>query len=348
MVFGVPWNKQADAASPQRSMDELMVTARIAAEQLVRDLERARQLTREWADEKLTDVLVDTAISTSLHQLARTGCWGEANRVASGEFWRIAGPLLAVGRLQRHARLKPRGYAGDYQMLDWICSGDCCDHPLGRAFDRYFQCQAAPQAVRSRTIQTAAALVTHCLQTDAARLHVVSLGAGPAIDIGQALSLLSEERRARLRVTLLDLDPEALDSAHRRLKPLLPSDAVECIRENLFRLPQRRHPEKILGSPSFLVCSGLFDYLGDVTATDMLRLLWQRLGEGGQLLVGNFMPHNPTRAYMEWIGNWYLIYRTADELERLGVQAGIPGDLFSISTERLGVDLFLIARKPPG
>lgn len=344
MAFGVPWNQPAAVGAPQQSLDELLVTARTAGEQLLEDLERARQLTREWADVQLADALVDAALSASLHVLARTGCWGDANRMASGEFWRVAGPLLAVGRLQRHARLKPRGYAGDYQMLDWICSGDCCEHPLGRAFDRYFQSQAAPQAVRSRTAQTAAALASHCLRTEAADCHVVSVGAGPAIDICQALRLLPEERRARLRVTLLDLDPEALDFARQRLQPLLPSAALECVRENLFRLPQKRHPEEILGSPSFVICSGLFDYLGDQQATDMLRLLWQRLGAGGRLLVGNFLPHNPTRAYMEWIGNWYLIYRTAEELECLGVQAGIPGDSFSISTETLGVDLFLIAR----
>jgi hypothetical protein len=324
---------------------ELFAVARSAAEQLLVDLERAQQVTDDWANQRLTDALVAAALSSCLHQLAATGCWGDANRLASNELWRIAGPVLQVGVLQCRARFKPRGYAGDYQMLQWIVAEYCCEHPLGRAFDRFFQCQAAPAAVRSRTEQIAASLATQCLRADAAEFHVVSVGAGPASDIHLGLSLLPEDYRGRVRVKLLDLDPDALQFARQNVGPLLPPGSLQCIRENLYRLARGPHPEEILGTPEFLICSGLFDYLEDQTAVEMLRLFWQRLGKGGLLLVGNFAPHNPTRAYMEWIGNWYLIYRTADELEKLAVQAGIPAEVFCIGSEKLGADLFIIARK---
>jgi len=77
----------------------------------------------------------------------------------------------------------------------------------------------------------------------------------------------------------------------------------------------------------------------------MLRWFWEQLAPGGSLLVGNFAPHNPTRAYMEWIGNWYLIYRTVEEMHELAARAGIPADQVTIGCERLGVDLFLAGRK---
>ena len=345
MVFGAPWNPWATSGQPQADPQQLLQIACAAGEQLVADLDRARQLTAQWADKKLAEMLVDAAISASLHRLAATGCWGEANRLPSQEFWRIAGPLLESGVLQCHARLKPRGYAGDYQMLRWIGTDYCCDHPLGWAFDRYFQRQAAPQAVRYRTQQIAVSLVAHCLQADAPNYHVVSVGSGPADDICQALAVLPEDRHPRLQVTLLDLDPEAVEFAGRQLAPRLRPGALRCLRENLFRLPQNPRAEKLLGTPDFLICSGLFDYLPDAAATAMLRLFWERLAEGGVLLVWNFAPHNPTRAYMEWIGNWYLIYRTGTDFGRLAAGAGIPPDKCSLASEALGVNLFLIARK---
>ena len=46
---------------------------------------------------------------------------------------------------------------------------------------------------------------------------------------------------------------------------------------------------------------------------------------------------------MEWSGNWYLTYRTADGLARLALAAGIPPAAVRIGSEELGVDLFLIA-----
>jgi len=346
MSFGLPWHGRGASGHTQpRSQETLLAAARTAAEHLVHDLDQARRLTADWTNQKLSDALVETALSTCLHRLAHTGCWGDANRLPSQELWRIAGPLLEVGVLQHRARFKPRGYAGDYQMLHWIATDYCCEHPLGRAFDRYFQRQAAPQAVRSSTAQIAAALAAHCLQGAAAGYHVVSVGAGPASDIQQALAFLPADHRRRLRVTLLDLDPEALEFARGQVQPPLPPDAVRCVRENLYRLPRRSQPRQVFETADFLACPGLFDYLDDETAVEMLRLFWQRLGAGGLLLVGNFAPHNPTRAYMEWIGNWYLTYRTAQDLERLGIQAGIPTGQFSIGSEALGVDLFLIARK---
>jgi hypothetical protein len=247
--------------------------------------------------------------------------------------------------LQHHARFKPRGYAGDYQMLDWINMNYCCDHPLGRAFDRFFQRQAAPQAVRNRAHQTAASLAAHCLGAGDAEYQIVSVGSGPSADIYEALAGLPEKRREQVRVTLLDLDPEALEFAQRHLAPLLRPSAVGCIRENLFRLPQNRRADDLFGKPDFLICSGLFDYLADDAAVAMLRLFWDLLAKNGLLLVWNFAPHNPTRAYMEWMGNWYLTYRTGEDLLRLADAANIPRDSFAVGSEVIGVDLYLSARK---
>ena len=341
MSFGTPWND--DNRSPRHAPGsrELAAEVRRAAEKLIADLEQAERLTGNWAREELADALVDAALSQCLSRLSATGCWGEENRLPSSELWSAAGRLLEVGSLQHHARSKPHGYAGDYEMLTRICEQSSCRHPLGRVFDRYFLRQAAPQAVRSRTWQTVAALVSHCMKR-CGGYHAVSVGSGPAIELREAIGMLPGDRRAELRVTLLDLDPAALDCARHRIEPLLPSGALRCVRTNLARLAQTADRATILGSPDFLVCSGLFDYLDDDSATATLRLFWERLAGGGLLLVGNFAPHNPTRAYMEWIGNWYLTYRTAEQLTRLATRAEIPPEKFTVGCEQLGVDLFLI------
>jgi hypothetical protein len=64
------------------------------------------------------------------------------------------------------------------------------------------------------------------------------------------------------------------------------------------------------------------------------------------MLVGNFVPNHPTRAYMEWIGNWYLQYRSFDDMRRLAEIAGIPAECRTIGADRIGADLFLTATKP--
>jgi extracellular factor (EF) 3-hydroxypalmitic acid methyl ester biosynthesis protein len=345
LVF-LPLGVPTGAASRQpRSETALLDEVRAAATHLVRELKHAEEATAGWSDRELSEILVDAALSECLAQLASTGCWGETNRIPSSELWRIAGPVLEVGSLQHHARFKPYGYAGDHVMLARICERSVCDHTLGSVFDRYFLRQAAPEAVRARTEHVAASLVSHRLAHAGGEYQAVSVGAGPALDISQAVAALPREFRATLGVRLLDLDPDALDAAGKRLEPQLPVDRVTCTRTNLHRLAKGARGADELGTANFLVCSGFFDYLDDPTATALLGLFWRQLAPGGLLLVGNFAPHNPSRAYMEWIGNWYLKYRTPEELERLAVQAAIPRDRFRLGCERTGVDLFLVVTK---
>lgn len=318
-----------------------------AGEQLLDDLRRGEALTRGWSQEKeqLGDAVVDAALSRCLARLATTGLWGEPNRIPSSELWRIGGPWLETGWLQHRARFKPLGYAGDFEMLARICEKKCCEDPLGRLFDRYFLRQAAPAAVRARTVQIAHTLVAECLGRGVEPYRVVSVGAGPALDIDRAVALLPEVHRDSLRVTLLDIDPKALDFARRRLELRLAPDRVRCERANLARLCKTAGNLELLGSPDLLVCSGLLDYMTDQAATELLAGFWERLSPGGLLLVGNFSLHNATRAYMEWIGNWYLVYRTPQQMAHLAVAAGIPAGQFTIHTERLGVVLFVAGRK---
>jgi hypothetical protein len=326
--------------------NELLDEVRSAATELVERLQFAERASGGWAHEELSNALVDVAMRNCLKRLSATGCWGEANRMPSGEFWRIAGPLLESGSLHTHARRKPRGYAGDHEMLARICNRAYCDHPLGRALDHFFQSQAAPSAVRSRTELAAALLASRVLQHQGAGFHAVSVGAGPAIDVQRAVQMLPEKHRRRLRVTLVDLDPLALEAARERIEPVLSDGALRCEQANLARLPTSRRAASVLDQPDFLLCLGLFDYLNAEVASALLDLFWRRLAPGGTMLVGNFAQGCPTRAYMEWVGLWYLTYRRADELRDLAATSGLPDNCVSVAAEPLGVNLLLQAQKP--
>ena len=315
----------------------------------LRGRELANQL-RPWAerdalwldDPDRATAAVSDILQSTLDELAATGCWGEANRLASGCFWQESESILRCGSLQLHAREKPRGYAGDFAMLDRICRWDCQGQRLARAFDHFFQSQAAPQAVRNRTDIVAEAIVAEATLAEQPGVPagpVVSIGSGPAADIQRAAERLGNSA-SDLPVKLLDLDPHALDFAERRLAGVV---HLETIRENLFRLPKRA-PDALFEPARLIVCTGLFDYLESDDAATLLRWCFDCLRPGGRLLVFNFAPHNPSRSYMEWIGNWYLVYRTKTEMDELARRAGLVE--WRLDAEQQGIDLFLDVRKP--
>ncbi len=328
--------------------EKFVNVAREIALQLEKDLRQAHDATAGGSDAAATDGLACEALQQALERLSATGCWGEANRLPSSELWRIAGRWLEVGTLQWRARHKPRGYAGDFEMLEQICTGHVCDHPLGAAFDRFFQAQAAPQAVRNRTDLIAEVIARFVRDRGAAPVHVVSVGSGPAIDVQRACLALTETERKRLSITLLDLDPAALEHAQTRLYPLIDQHQLRLVRENLFRLAQGGRRSDALRDVDFLVCSGLFDYFDDPTAAATLTRFWQSLRHTGQAWVFNFAPHNPSRAYMEWIGNWYLTYRTRQEMLDVAAGTEIPRDCVTVAAESSGVDLYWQVRRAPG
>jgi extracellular factor (EF) 3-hydroxypalmitic acid methyl ester biosynthesis protein len=317
-----------------------------AARQLVDELSPIDRQAAEL-DDATGRAAVAAAMDRCLATLVGTGLWGRDNEVPSSELWRIAGALLERGYLQHRAKFKPLGYAGDYSMMtDFWERRVRGDSPLGLWFDDYFQRQAAVDAVRARIELAASMIAERCAAADGTEFHVVSIGSGPAIDLFEAARGLPDDARRRLRLTLLDLDDAALAAARERLSTVVDADRIDARRENLFRLTKLGGGAAVPQNVDFLVCSGLFDYLADEVATAHLGSYWRALRSGGRLMVGNFAPHNPSRAYMEWIGNWYLLYRTRADLERLADGASIPAEARRVVTETTGCDLFLIADKP--
>lgn len=326
--------------------DEIEAVARAAAEVLVASLHSLSSGGVEACATSDAQAVVDSALDHCLARLSSTGLVGKDNQGPSQAFWKIACPLLEPGCLQLRARTKPLGYAGDHTMQADFWSRHECDDPLGRLFDRYFQQQQAVDAVRGRMQLVADAIVDRCQAATHSEFRVASIVSGPGIDLALASMALPNDDRSRLRVKLIDIDEGALSAAEQRLLSHLPADSFSLHRENVARLARGRRGAELLRDVDFIACPGLFDYLADAEATAMLKFFADCLRGGGCLYVGNFAPHCTSRAYMEWIGNWYLIYRTADELRGLAHAAGLDMSQIRIVAEPTGTDLFIVYEKP--
>lgn len=91
--------------------------------------------------------------------------------------------------------------------------------------------------------------------------------------------------------------------------------------------------------------AGLFDYLDIKAAARLLKRMWNWTNKGGRVVIGNFHPENPTRNYMEWVGEWFLVHRTEDDMTELSHLAGIPREALSFDRDATGVQLFMTALK---
>jgi extracellular factor (EF) 3-hydroxypalmitic acid methyl ester biosynthesis protein len=322
-------------------MADLEIVER-AARELVADLDRASARIAVGAGDDEVYPAVAQALDRCLANVSRLGLWGPANRLPSSVLWNIAGHYLARGWMQNQARTKPRGYAGDYELLSRMYENRRCDDPLGRLFDRYFQEEAAPRAVRNRMRMMAEWIVAAAAVDRPLKVAVV--GSAFGLDMREALLKLDPDRRRRIHVVLLDLDPAAIESARGQLAPLLAPEQLTAAALNLFRLPQRPQGAALLDNSELIFCPGLLDYMDDAAAGVFLRCLHGRLAPGGQLTAFQFAPHSSTRAYMEWLGNWYLLYRDETQFREV-IDAAFPGQAAEFGAEPVGVDLYVTLRR---
>ena len=71
-------------------------------------------------------------------------------------------------------------------------------------------------------------------------VRIAIVGSALGLEVREALVRLNDEARRRVSVTLIDLDPAAIDLARDRLASLLPAEQLTAISTNIFRLPERK------------------------------------------------------------------------------------------------------------
>src|SRR5439155_25506558 len=139
-------------------------------------------------------------------------------------------------------------------------------------------------AVRNRMGMMADWIVDEASATQGS-LRIAVVGSAFGLEIRDALVRLDGAARGRAHITLVDIDPAAIELAREQLQPLLGPEQLTAISTNLFRLPDRPAATAPLSESRLIFCPGMFDYLHDTPAVAMLRCLYDRLAPGGRLIV---------------------------------------------------------------
>jgi extracellular factor (EF) 3-hydroxypalmitic acid methyl ester biosynthesis protein len=226
----------------------------------------------------------------------------------------------------RHAATRPRGYPGDAELLDFIYRSDnvqprvAAATPLGRKLYQYSCETPAPEAVRLRSALTAAE-IDRCAARNR-KPHVLSLACGHLREAGVARSAAAGTLG---RYVGVDQDPQSL-ALVRSEYGRLGVEALEFPVRDVIRNGDA------IGRFDFIYVLGLYDYLTDETGGRLLKRLFGMLNPGGKVWVANFTTPWSV-GYMEALMDWWLIYRTPEQLGDL--RSALPAG------EVASTDLFL-------
>lgn len=231
--------------------------------------------------------------------------------------------------IQGYGVRKPFGYAGDFLMIDKIYTFHKSENSQYKVWDDYFHLQSAPKAVRNRK-EYFKKLVFDKLESKG-KLELLNVASGPARDLFEVYENLRHPQN--LISTCVEMDKSAIEYARKLNHKYL--EYIHCEHKNVFRF----NPEKKF---DVIWAAGLFDYFNDKAFVMMLKNFKEWIKPDGEIIIGNFNEsYNPSRAYMEIFGEWYLYHRTEEQLLNLAIESGFYSKQISVGKEIENVNLFL-------
>lgn len=214
---------------------------------------------------------------------------------------------------------KPRGYAGDAELLDFIYQHPAARPALeaatsgGRAAALFTTNAPGPRAVRNRAWLLAEE-IDRTADRAGASTEILSLACGHLREA--SLSRAVAARRTR-RFLALDQDTESLAVVRAHAGPL----GVEA-REGSVKTVIARSAATIGAARfDFVYAAGLYDYLNDKVAARLLQALFDLTKPGGKVWIANFLPDIEDAGYMEACMDWWLIYRDEAQMQALATRA---------------------------
>jgi len=229
--------------------------------------------------------------------------------------------------MQGFALAKPHGYAGDFELIDRFYQRNVSPDPQLAAWDHYAQRHPGAQAVRNRKTYFHEVLDRH--HGHHKTLRVLNIGSGP----GRCMfEWLLDHPGAEVSFCCIEIDPEAIAYASRLNERFL--DRITFTQMNILRF---RPAEQF----DVVWAADIFDYFTDSVFQSLLLRLIPAVAAQGELIVGNFSDRNPSRPYMELLGDWRLYHRAAESLISLARSCGVAANAIRVGTEPEGVNLFL-------
>jgi chemotaxis methyl-accepting protein methylase len=255
-------------------------------------------------------------------------------------FREICGDFFDQSYLGYRAYHKPRGYAGDYEMLRLIYENQPRGTTLfAKCMDKFFLSALESEAVRNRAKYLEKKIKNFVKINNKAK--IVSFGCGIAKEI-QNLLLSDYKVLKDVEIHFIDQDIEALKNAQKDITNIIKQKNLELnVNYHNWGIKNILKDGFIWGKSDLVYSAGVYDYLTDKMCYKLTSVFYDLLNPGGQIIIGNFNTNTPEHLVRTIILDWILILRDKSHLKNLFS----PINKVIIEKEPLNINLFAIIKK---
>lgn len=282
-------------------------------------------------------------LNSSLTEFAQVMAGSGYEEVMWGYIFKEIFPYFMRSRFAERAYFKPKGYAGDFLMMEHIYANiPKGEGRLGEIVDTFCLQRPGSLAIRGRRVLLKNELLR--LSTDifsrGNTIRIMNLACGPNRELFDFLAEFDHSEA--VEALCVDIDSEALQYTNQYVNIFPHRASIRLMSENVIKWSLKRVSHH-LEPMDIIYSAGLCDYLDTRLFRALITQCFNHLKPGGTLLLGNFASY-PDSIFLDKLLKWELIYRSGEDLKELFRPTPF-GDKVEIIAEPGQVNLFARATR---
>lgn len=256
----------------------------------------------------------------------------------------LVGSWAYTSPIMKRAFEKPRGYPGDYLILENVYNNQSSAKGLGFYFDKYFLSNPYAIAVRYRKDRLREIMKAEIQQSKLETIRIFDIACGSCREIAEQPLGLFQGRKVTF--TCLDWDEEALEFSRQALKNFPKNTEFKFVKEDIMKIIKDADLINSYGKQDLIYSIGLIDYLPDRILKVFMKSFYEILKPGGKVIMTHknrektFSPLPPA-----WFCDWKFVPRNKEEVLSLFHNCGLGNFFLSIDVDDFNdIFYFLIGK----
>jgi SAM-dependent methyltransferase len=248
--------------------------------------------------------------------------------------FRITGaPYGLQSQFVKHALEKPGGYAGDYEVLEFIYNGVPTSDGFGYCADETFLADDYARAVRNRK-DSMKKILKSFLESDPSDARILNIACGSSRDLRELFAENAFNLTGKTTFTLIDRSAEALDFSRNKLNEHPKGLHFVYHNHSVYDyIKDENKYRELLAGQDMVYSIGLADYIPEDALKKLFAFFFSLLKPGGRLIIAHKDSKNYHPLTPDWWADWTFYLRHKDEVVALAKESGITGYKLTVQQE---------------
>ncbi|MFA5287552.1 MAG: class I SAM-dependent methyltransferase [Candidatus Omnitrophota bacterium] len=232
-------------------------------------------------------------------------------------FRELVGEWIYKGAIVKRGFEKPRGYPGDYKVIEEVYDNAPLSKGIGYYSDKYFLSNEYAVAVRNRKDKMKEILLSFFVEESNKPVRILNLACGSCREIKEVFTDKGLKIKNKLVFSLLDQDEEALDFARNSLKDFTHNVTFDFLKDDVLSLARKKESKEGLKDFDLVYSIGLADYLPDRLLKSFVKFCIEVLKPTGKFIIAHKDIEICKPTPPAWFCDWNFYGRNERDLKNL-------------------------------